>query len=109
MEAACEGEPASQPTVGYSLVSQGGDMWLKVRVTAVNNEGGADADFQEVTPGQVVLKQDIPEGYEAAMVFCGAGVPGEATFDEPDSWNETTILEIAPGATITCVFYNVVG
>lgn len=102
---ACQGQPLGRPDIAVSLSSME-DTWNSGAVTTVDRNGMADLAFDEVEPGQAVLKQEIPEGYAQTIVFCAPGTPESAEFGEPASWNEATILDITPGATITCTFFS---
>lgn len=102
---ACQGQPLGRPDVAVSLSDLEGD-WNSAAMTTVDRDGMADLSFDEVEPGQAVIKQEIPEGYAQTIVFCAPGTPETAAFGEPASWNEATILDIAPGAAITCAFFN---
>ena len=102
---ACQGQPLGRPDVMVSLNSMDG-AWASGGATTVDRNSMAELEFDEVKTGQAVLRQEIPEGYAQAIVFCALGTPDSAEFGELDSWNEGTILDITPGAEITCAFFS---
>jgi hypothetical protein len=98
---ACHGRPPAD-TVAEVKLSGMKANWFKLRTSTFEDSGIEDFEFDEVEPGQVVIRQTVPDGYTQAMVFCADGTPDTATFGEPESWNEGAIIELEPGDVVTC-------